>query len=376
MRAGVLLISLWLTATPAVRCEPFVPASDSQVLAELPAGLRHRAAPESRLAASRWDVAALMAKFYITRARTTGDLRYLGYAEGTLAPWLNQTPPHPELLVLQATVLQSRHEFSLALTQLDRALQLLPDDPQAWLTRATVLRVLGRYDEARVSCEHLAARADAAVTTLCEQSLQSLSGHLQEAYDIVQALPPLVMPEERAWQCSELGEMAERLGEDARAEQWFRTGLKAAPDDFYLRSALADLLLRQHRAQETVELLTGYESFEPMLLRLTLAHQMLQDGQVSTGRSLLADAFEVETRRGEAVHRREQARYLLDLQNDPAAALTAAEANWSVQREPDDALILLRCAQAAHQPEAAADAVQFLRQHGLEDVRLNQVRGS
>ena len=38
--------------------------------------------------------------------------------------------------------------------------------------------------------------------------------------------------------------------------------------------------------------------------------------------------------------------------------------------EPDDLLILLRAAQSAQRPDAAAPAIQFIEQHGLEDVRL------
>ena len=51
------------------------------------------------------------------------------------------------------------------------------------------------------------------------------------------------MPELLAWRCSELGEMASYLGEDEAAERWFLQGLQIAPDDFYMRNALADLLL-------------------------------------------------------------------------------------------------------------------------------------
>ena len=74
------------------------------------------------------------------------------------------------------------------------------------------------------------------------------------------------------------------------------------------------------------------------------------------------------------VHRREQARYLLDVDHQPAAALAAAQENWKVQREPDDMLILLRAAQAARQPAAAGAVQQFLRQTGLEDSRLDAYR--
>jgi hypothetical protein len=41
-----------------------------------------------------------------------------------------------------------------------------------------------------------------------------------------------------------------------------------------------------------------------------------------------------------------------------------------VQREPEDLLILMRAAQAAREPQAAAPAREFLRQQRLQDVRL------
>jgi hypothetical protein len=89
---------------------------------------------------------------------------------------------------------------------------------------------------------------------------------------------------------------------------------------------------------------------------------------------MLSGAFEVEQQRGEAVHRREQARFLLDIAQQPDQALSAAQDNWRVQREPDDVLILLRAAQAAHHPEAAAAALAYLQQQHLEDVRLEPYR--
>jgi hypothetical protein len=108
------------------------------------------------------DVAVLLAQFYIAQARASGDLRFLGYAEAVLAPGVAEsTPtPAPAALVLQATVQQSRHEFAAALRTLDRSLAVAPGNAQAWLTRATVLRVLGRYSEAQVACTEFARRAD------------------------------------------------------------------------------------------------------------------------------------------------------------------------------------------------------------------------
>jgi tetratricopeptide (TPR) repeat protein len=355
---------------------PHIPASDAQVLAELPAGARHATIPPQALTSTRLDIALPLAQFDISRARATGDLRFLGYAEAILSPWMQQPTVAPQVLVLNATILQSRHAFDASLELLDRALAARPDDAQGWLTRATVLRVLGRYDEAMSSCEHLAAAANPTITSLCVQSLHGLKGRLKDAYATISSLSAQELPPEaRAWRYSELGEMAERLGNDASAERWFREGLQLAPEDFYMRAALADLMLKDGRAADTLILLAGCESMEPMLLRIAIAHTELHDGAGSGAAARLSATFDVEQRRGESVHRREQARYFLDVDRQPAAALTAAQENWRMQREPDDLLILMRAAHAAQQPRAAADAQRFLRQTGLEDSRLDPYRG-
>lgn len=365
-----VLAALSLIGTAAAT--PYTPRDDAEVLAEVAPGTAHVSAPALQLTRQRLDVALPLAQFYISRSRATGDLRFLGYAEATLAPWLNQTAPQPAVLVLHATILQSRHAFTASLRELDRAVALQPDNAQAWLTRATVLRVLGRYTEALASCDHLQSTADVAVTTICEQGVLGLTGHLESAYAALVGLPSQGSPEAvRAWRYSELGEMAARLGRDSDAEHWFGEGLRCAHDDFYIRSAYADLLLRHGRDGEALKLLSEYRSMEPMLLRAAIAEKRMGNSQALSTDAILSKAFEVEEQRGDAVHRREQARLLLDVQQQPEQALRAAEENWRVQREPDDVLILLRSAAAAHRPDRATPALEFLRTTQLEDVRLN-----
>lgn len=366
-----LALLLALTAVASFGASPYLPQSDGEILARLPPGTSHASVPLRREATSRLDVALPLAQFYLGRARSSGDLRFLGYAEAVLAPWRAAATPDPSVLVLEATILQSRHAFDASLAELDRALKARPDDAQAWLTRATVLRVLGRYAEASASCERLTAVADPLVGELCTKSLSALEGHLEPAYLTLRELPQEgLSPATRAWRYSELGEMAQRLGDARAAERWYAESLRVAPEDLYTRAAYADLLLPEQRAAEVLTLLHGYESIEPLLLRIALAQKQLHDPQLAATRAQLAAAFAIEEERGEAVHRREEARFLLHVVAEPGAALRAAEANFRVQHEPADLLVLLEAAHAAQRPESAEPAVAFIRQHRTEDVRF------
>lgn len=378
MRHSCQRVMVWLAAlvmggalcAPLV-AKPYLPGDDAQVLAQLPAGTRHSDVTARRLAVDRLDVTLLLAQFYIEQSRASGDLRYLGYAEAVLAPWVARADPVPAALVLQATLLQSRHDFTAALLTLDRSLQARPDDPQAWLTRATVLRVLGRYGEATAACSQFALYADAGLAQICRQGVLALDGHLDSAYKTLAAVPTDgMLGPERTWRLSELGEMAVRLGREAEAEQDFRSSLRLNPHDFYVRAAYADLMLRQHRDAEVLVLLQGQESIEPLLLRLAIAQKKLQDPAFAHSRDALQAAFTAEADRGESVHRREQARFLLEVEGRPRDALAAALANWRVQREPDDVLVLIRAASAAADLQGAQPALDFVKAQGLQDARL------
>jgi tetratricopeptide (TPR) repeat protein len=350
---------------------PFEPASDADILATVPAGGAHASLALRSAAASRRDVALPLAQFYIAQTRSSGDLRFLGYAQALLIRWTRPPAPDPQALVLMATVLQSRHEFGAALDELDLALRAHPNDPQAWLTRATVLRVLGRYPEAQLACERVANAGAEEIGALCLESIRALTGTLQSAYEQTRAVSPQALTNTtRAWRYSQLGEMAAALGDDAAAAHWFRECLELTPDDMYTRAADADVLLRQKRPADVLQLLSGYQSIEPMLLRLAIAQRSLGSPDLARSRAALEEAFALEERRKEAVHRREQARFLLDVLDQPDAALRVALINWQVQREPDDVLVLIRAAHEAGRAAAAAEAVAFVHAHHLEDARL------
>src|SRR6202050_3467797 len=369
LRAAAVLLA---TGTADAFAGPYIPADDNAVLAEISAGTRYADVAARRLARGRVDVAIPLAQFYIQQSRLSGDLRFLGYAEAVLAPWVKQTPPRPNVLVLQATLQQSRHEFSASLDTLDHALAVRPEDAQALLIRATVLRVLGPYPEANAACGQFSRLVEPRLAALCLESLRGLNGHLESAYaSLTQVSTQGWLNSDNSWLYFELGEMAVRLGRDEERERWFQQDLCLSPTDFYVRAAYADLMLQQDRPGETLALLAGQESLEPLLLRIAIAQKRLRDPALAQSSARLSAAFASELQRGEAVHRREQARFLLEVLDQPELSLAAALENWRVQHEPDDVLVLMRAASAAGNPGAAAPALNFVRSQGQSDVRID-----
>jgi Tfp pilus assembly protein PilF len=369
-RRGIFFSALLALPAAAAVAAPYQPADDAQVLARVPPPLLRNAADLSDPAQ-----AARLAQAYIEQARQIGDPRWLGYAESLLAPWWQQPEPPSPVLLLRATLRQSRHEFTSALADLDVLLRRDPRNAQAWLTRATILRVQGRYAEARQSCLRTLGLTDDFVTSLCAASVSGLAGSLRPALKSLESLETasaLRSPELVAWYWAERTEMLERLGDVGRADAAYVHALKRAPQDLGLRAAYADFLLDQRRPAEALQWArqnTADDAVDALRLRRVLAAQALGQPDAKL-REQLADAFAAARRRGEDPHLREEARYLLEVERDAPRALALAVENWATQREPMDARLLLAAAQAAGKPQAAQPVRQWLKETGYEDARL------
>lgn len=85
--------------------------------------------------------------------------------------------------------------------------------------------------------------------------------------------------------------------------------------------------------------------------------------------------------RGDSSHQGDEARFMLHLLNNPGQALELAQMNWTVQREPRDARILLEAALASGKVKVEAKpTLEFLAQSRLQDARLqaliDQLKGA
>jgi tetratricopeptide (TPR) repeat protein len=323
-------------------------------------------------------VAAKAARRFLAIGREEGDPRWTGRAASALAPWWDAAVPPEPIRVLRATVRQSIHEFPAALVDLDRAVSEAPQDGQAWLTRASVLQVVGDYAAARISCGPLAHLARPLVSAACLASVASLNGGLRQSEQYLTRILDEDDGHEPAltrWALTLLAEMAARGGDPESAERRYRQALELNAPDAYLLASWSDFLLDQGRAAEVLPLLKDHTRADALLLRLALAENRLHDRALKDHVAMLQERFDAARIRGDSVHRREEAMFELHLKADAPAALELARANWQVQREPLDARILLEAATAAGQPHTARPAVEFVASNRLEDVGLDKLRG-
>lgn len=375
----IVLAGLVLASAGTVRTAPYIPSSGEQVVERLPGqgdpaqrALR-RLRAELAARPDNLSLAAALARRFIEQARSEGDPRYLGYAQAALAPWWKQAQPPAEVLVLRATLLQSTHQFDAALADLATVVGQDSDNAQAWLTRATILLTTGNHAAARASCVRLHSRAPALVVQTCLAQIDSVSGKAAQSYAALETAlskDPRPDPAIRTWVMTLLAEMAERRGDEAAAQKYFSAALVSGGADTYLQGAYADFLLAQGKAAEVIELLKDKTRVDALLLRYALALKASHSPDASAQTEVLRTRFEAATLRGDTVHQREQARFELQLRNNPQAAVRLAKLNWAVQKEPADLRILLESAAAAKDSEAVQTALDWIRKTGLEDRTL------
>lgn len=347
---------------------PYRPTSDAVVLATVPAGTRAATTRPRDLQSAVAQAAA-----DVESARVTGDPRYLGYAQSALGPWWDAKDAPLPVVLIRAQIHQHNHSFAAALGDLDHALTIDPRNAQARLTRAAIHQVQGDYVAAATDCRSLALLVEPLVTIDCLSRVSSLRGEARDAYrklmmlrDRADGLEPHLLREIELT----LADISTRLGDVRAARRHYDSALAATDPDAFTLLTFADSLLGQHEYREALSLFDRYPEYADLLLRAALAARELGTVNALQLAQRLRDQYAAHQRRGDFVPSRDYARFLLDIEGKPSAALDAAIINWKSQREPADALIVVRAAIAAGRPRAAVPVAAFVHEHGLEDVRV------
>jgi len=387
---GCLAAAAATTATAADA--PYTPASDGEILERL---VVPRLAGTASLRELRayWAAHPTLVPAAIAYARAALELnrreedpRYLGYAEAALRPWWERPDAPPEVVLLRASLRLARMDYANALQDLQGLIDgPAPEGYAARITRAGVRLSQGDPRGALADCKAAATHVSPLVAVTCSAAARGLAGDAAGAYaDLDAALAtsadaPLAS---ELWARGVAADLALRLGRTAEARRHFELALQrmnaADATDPGLLASYADFLLDQGESKRVSALLAPYARQDTLLLRHALAERAVG----LTGEPLAAAAAEEHARRlalrfqemrqrGDRSHLREQALFELGLRGDPVTALQLIEQSWAWQREPVDARIHLRAALAAGRPAAASPVLEWLRDTGLQDARLD-----
>jgi hypothetical protein len=383
-RPACVAAALLCLLAAAAGAAPYTPASDTEVVERLPVtsdpALRTVESLRRQLA-SRPDDDTLrldIAERYFALALAQGDPRYVGYAASTLAPVEKTGGRDMRYWLVRGQLQQYSHDFDGALSSLEHASRIAPRavEPLAW--RSAIYMVQANYARAAAECEQLARIAPSLLAQGCTAYVRATTGQLVPGYDMLSkavAADQQVAPELMLWVQTRLAEMATRLQRWDDAERHYRLALAQGITDQFLLASYADFLLARERPAEVLRLLAGWERSDVLLLRLAIAGRAAQDPRARDWGEQLRDRFQAAARRDDRLHEQEAARWALELQNDPAQALAYAKSNYTRQKEPRDAEVLLRAALAANQPRAAQPALEWWKSSGYEDPVLQGLAG-
>lgn len=313
----------------------------------------------------------------ITLARDLGDPRYLGRAQAALAPWWGKSSAPPDLRVLEASILQSRHHFDEARQILHQVVAQTPGHSQAWLILASLDKLQGRYPSARTACDKLLGGPAEIYGLACRSELLSHTGQFAQARSgYTQLLPGRISSGQRAWLLSLLAENEERAGDFTAALLAYRASL-ALDRDPYTATVAADLYLRRSEPQSALDVLNTLPDSDAVVLRRAHAHLLLRDAQANSLIENLAQRFAIVDSRVDpaSAHARERLYLWLRLRTDRPAPpdpswLLVAQANLAQQKESIDWQLAFEAASKLADQSALTRLREQLRASGLVDARL------
>jgi tetratricopeptide (TPR) repeat protein len=347
---------------------------DDRVVATLdPARPAYSDLLRSRLRASRADpddpdAAKAAARQLIEEGRNAGDSRLVGAALAVLRPVLGAADA--EALHLAATARQYQHDFTGALELLDRALALAPAAADALLARASINTVVGRLDAADADCRRVYAVRSLELGFLCQSFVRMPTSAAWTAYERLEAVTArtelLLGPGLRGYALGLMGEIAALHGRRDLARAHFAAALAEDPGALRVRIMLADVLLADQSSAAALKLLDAAPEVDAVLLRRAIAADRLGQRPVfDAAKAELGRRFRRNLDLGLAAHAREEARYYLEVDPNPALALDRARVNWNLQHEIEDAQLLIDAAVAAKAPGAAAPVLRWIAEQGI-----------
>jgi hypothetical protein len=186
------------------------------------------------------------------------------------------------------------------------------------------------------------------------------------------AQPRSLPPAANAYLLATRAELRERNDDSAGAIGDYRIALSLAPNDDSIRAAFADVLAVSGMKEEArTTLMVDKASIALLVRSAALAQGAQRAAFVARADSWLT----LEAARGDALHFREAAMLAL-VKGEPARALSAAQANFEIQKELPDVRVLARAAHDARDARALSTLRQWLHDTGYRDAVTENIVGA
>lgn len=299
----------------------------------------------------------------------SGNPRFLGYAEGALTQWQDETQPPLEIWLLRGRLLQTQHRYAEAGHAMDDLLQVHGESAEGLLLATDAWRRAGNLGRARARCAQIALAGWLNLAVSCTADILLSLGQAEKAWQLVSSGSAAAggePSETDQWTYAVAADTAAAAGHTAEARAFFQRALAIPGAGIALHAAYADLLLSDGHPEEALEVLDGLPDADAVLLRRVMAAKLLDAGNFEELRTRLRSRFaEAESLGTNSLHLREQALFSLHIEDEPHIALALAGENWKLQKGWEDAELFLRAARAAGRPEAASAVQDWRRQYAM-----------
>ncbi len=304
-----------VAASAAVTAEPTdVARLVDQFSAAPTASVVKRLEAEARSAAADPATYSLLGLGYQQMFRESGDPTWLRRAGVALAKGRDGAPSDPLAATGLAQLAVTQHRFRAGEALARVALRLDPSSASARGALGDALFNLGRYDEAFVQYDRLAAAGPSVAAYARVAFARQLLGDRRGAIDAMELALEAGsgIPEQEAWAQVQYGGMLLAVGRVADAERAYRSALELAPNYVHAEAGLARIdAVRGRYARAAVRLEAVLERLPSPQYAIQLTDVWQRSGHAAKARQAdrLVDALErllaangVRTELATAVH--------------------------------------------------------------------------
>lgn len=306
-----------------------------------------------------------------------GDLRWYGSAKAALLPWWQETQLPAETLFIRGLVKQGFHEFHEGLRDIDLAIAQNPRKTEFWSWRFALNLLLSDLNSAAKDCEQIEVFAGPLEALQHRAVLYYRSGRSELAIQTLKQLQlsPAFSQIDSEWFQFQLGEAYRVAGQNDMALSVWRKQLSAMPKSHLIRLSLAELLNKQSLFEEAKKITDIENASDALLMQALLANKELKDRKELKLSKVIESRLATQALRKESLIERPKLIYLIDYGKDYKAGLQLSIENWKIQQEPRDAILFVKAALLAQQPQAAGHVVSWAQQTNYTEPELKDLLG-